>query len=439
MKQVFVFVFLCSAMIIHGQNVGIGTTTPDAKLEIKHSSESQASLTITDTSTIYKGWIQFRKPNSSNTLDIFGFGEADAPSETQSLSFNTDSLLNIMTIRGNGNIGINKAYPESKLEIVHNGTILKKHISLVESEDDYSRIGFKNINGESFQIAAYKGAELGGSLDEFNVYSSSNNSNVLSITGQGDMSFQRALKPNNQAGTAGQVLQSNGATSSPTWVTLGNSGCMQNLVRYVGSSTTNGQTSSTWEVPAGITKIYVEIWGGGGGGFQAYNAVEHKGGGGAGYAASYFNVTPEQEIMLSIGGGGNYGTPTVAAENGGDTQIEVDTETLSVSGGGAASGAMTGSPGIGLSSYPAIYTAGSRGTTSKVEYNYNTSTGEYKVVNGCTGGNAGNTNQTGALGSNTYFYNNSLYSTDPAIQARIPGGGGQATGRGGAGLIIIYY
>jgi hypothetical protein len=439
MKRFSIFLLLFSTDFLYGQNVGIGTTTPEGKLEIKHSSETQASLTITDTSTYFKGWIQFRKPNSSNTFDILGFGEGDAASEAQSLSFRTDSLVDIMTIRGNGNIGINKPDPESKLEIVHHSTIQNKHISLVESEDDYSRIGFKNANGESFQLAAYKGGDLSGSQDSFNIYSTANSSNVLSVNGQGDMSFQRALKPNNQAGTAGQVLQSNGATSSPSWVTLGNSGCMQNLARYVGPATTNGQTSTSWEVPIGVTKIYAEIWGGGGGGFQAYNAVEHKGGGGAGYAASFFSVTPEQEIFLNIGGGGNYGTPTVAGENGGDTEIVVGSEILLVSGGGAANATMTGTPGIGLSTYPAIYTSGNRGSTAKVEYNYNTTTGEYKVVNGCTGGNAGNTTQTGASGSNTYFYNNTLYSTDPSTEARIPGGGGQATGRGGAGLIIIYY
>ena len=55
-------------------------------------------------------------------------------------------------------------------------------------------------------------------------------------------------------------------------------------------------------VPAGVTKIFVEAWGGGGGGFTTgASYVQSKGGGGAGYAAAYIDVSEGQVVNMNVG------------------------------------------------------------------------------------------------------------------------------------------
>lgn len=73
--------------------------------------------------------------------------------------------------------------------------------------------------------------------------------------------------------------------------------------------------SSTWTVPAGVTRIEVLVVAGGGGG-----GSEHGGGGGAGgvvYVSDYA-VTPTTSISYTIGAGGAGGTYSVTNGGGGD-------------------------------------------------------------------------------------------------------------------------
>ena len=72
---------------------------------------------------------------------------------------------------------------------------------------------------------------------------------------------------------------------------------------------TSWDTASTanYTVPAGITQLFVECWGGGGAGKGFPNATATKtgaGGAGGGYSASLLNVTPGQIFPYSCGGGG---------------------------------------------------------------------------------------------------------------------------------------
>ena len=62
----------------------------------------------------------------------------------------------------------------------------------------------------------------------------------------GNLKFSGALKPNNLAGTAGQVLTSQGASTAPTWVTLssgiGGSGTASYIPKFNASTTTLGNS-----------------------------------------------------------------------------------------------------------------------------------------------------------------------------------------------------
>jgi len=246
------------------------------------------------------------------------------------------------------------------------------------------------------------------------------------------------------AGTAGQVLQTNGS-AAPTWV---NNGALSKIVVY--------NTGSGSYVPtAGTTAILVKIVGGGGAGGAAnwYNCAGNNmmgsGGGAGGYceglittlAASYnyavgaAGVT--NTVCLSTGGsGGNTTFGSFIANGGaGGTQFRGDTGRLIAGGaGGTASGGSvnaTGSNG-GAATSDAIST-----TVSTVVYRLSLS-------------GSGGSSYFGSGGAGFIVKGTSLAGY-PGIAPGSGGGGSAADsnnassitaggpgGAGAAGIIIIY-
>ena len=95
--------------------------------------------------------------------------------------------------------------------------------------------------------------------------------------------------------------------------------------------------STTFNVPTGVTSVWVLVvaGGGGGGGIVSYAG----GGGGAGgfVEVPSYPVTPGGSVSLSVGNGGAVGTPT--GSNGGNSTFG---SLIAVGGGG---GGTTNSPG----------------------------------------------------------------------------------------------
>lgn len=112
--------------------------------------------------------------------------------------------------------------------------------------------------------------------------------------------------------------------------------------------------SGTWLVPAGVTSVYAENWGGGGGGASVNVKALGAGGGGGEYAADTVSVIPGTKVPVSIGAGGYGGetSPTVELFTAagihpwvcpdGVTQAEIETW-----GAGAAGAAGGGGGGGG--------------------------------------------------------------------------------------------
>ena len=95
--------------------------------------------------------------------------------------------------------------------------------------------------------------------------------------------------------------------------------------------------SSPWTVPAGVTQIKVEVWGGGGAGGGCNSAIGTSygsGGGGGAYSTATINVTNGDIFTIVKGAGG-----TAASDaNGGNGTAS------SVSG---TPGSVTANPGLG--------------------------------------------------------------------------------------------
>lgn len=97
----------------------------------------------------------------------------------------------------------------------------------------------------------------------------------------------------------------------------------------------------TFTVPAGITMIHVQAWGGGGGGGGASSGASAGAGGGAGgYAEGVYTVTPGQVIAVAVGLGGLGGnTAGSDGQNGGSTSVG---SLLSIPGGTGGKGGVGG-------------------------------------------------------------------------------------------------
>jgi gliding motility-associated-like protein len=188
-----------------------------------------------------------------------------------------------------------------------------------------------------------------------------------------------------------------------------------NILHGFGQTVVVTNPASPWTVPAGVTSIKVEVWGGGGSGggcnstlFTSYGS----GGGGGAYNVSTISVSSGQTYTITIGTGGTAGSD--ANGNPGTAS--------SVSGSG---GSVTANPG--LSGARRGGTAGTGGTGG---FN-NGGNGGLATSNGAGGGGgAGNATPSGS-GNGGNGSNNAAGS---AGSGALPGGAGGANRTGnGAG------
>lgn len=164
-------------------------------------------------------------------------------------------------------------------------------------------------------------------------------------------------------------------------------------------------SGQSWTVPAGVTTIYVKMWGAGGGGGSHGGWSFGSPGGGGGHTRGFITVTPGQILGLVVGGGGRavdsyqaYGGGGVRSVSGNygaggggytgifDTIISNGYE-LMVAGGGGGGGASRANAGNfggggggavgqdGSAQYDGYYSYRGRGAT--------------QTAGGSGGGNAG--------------------------------------------------
>ncbi len=228
-----------------GQNIGIGTITPTAKLQINHKNTgSSPALTLFDSAAGTGSKLLFTKQSQGTNFSIVS--TIDLLAAYSFLDFRTSFASGIL-LKADGKVGIGNTNPLAKLDV---------------------------SGGVKIQDTLNVGSHL----------------NVEGI-----------LKINGNAGTPNQVLVSNGTSSSPSWqdiapVPTG----FQNFVvfeAFLGVS--------TWQVPANITKIIFEGWSGGGtAGLNQYGTFENYRGGGSGaYFKTIVNVTAGQAFRIHVPSG----------------------------------------------------------------------------------------------------------------------------------------
>ena len=152
-------------------------------------------------------------------------------------------------------------------------------------------------------------------------------------------------------GTAGEVLNTNGAGADPSWGT--------------GSQPPTTQiftASGTWNRPTGCVTVDVTVVGpgGGGGGSSNNNGTAGGGGGAGGTARALIDVSGIATSTITVGTGGGGGSGTGNGSQGSSASVWADgTNTLT---GGAGDGGAQGQGSAGL-------TAGGTATGGDININ----------------------------------------------------------------------
>ena len=212
----------------------------------------------------------------------------------------------------------------------------------------------------------------------------------------------------------------------------------------IGQTVVLTNPASPWTVPAGVTSIKVEVWGGGGGGGGTLFTATGGGGGGGAYNSVTWNVNSSQSYTITIGSGGGSGN------DGNPTTVIGPAGTISANPGKAGGGSLGGAGAAGAGGTGGLHSGGAGGSGS----------------NGAGGGGGAGNNGDGVDGTNTARGTGGMGSpnTSPYIggdgadpitsngtgkNGAAPGGGGGGGkssglsssngGTGGAGQVVITY
>jgi hypothetical protein len=244
---------------------------------------------------------------------------------------------------------------------------------------------------------------------------------------KGNVNISGTIKANGIAGTNGQVLMSTGTGLS--W------GSQMNYKKCVMFNTPG---SSTWTVPAGVTEVMVELWGGGSGG-TAFN-----GGTSGGYARTVQTVSPGYTISYTVGNGSTWGAATSA--NGGNTQATLPYGYFSASGGGGIGGSTTRGTVTSGTGYltEVFYCYGNMGEPTISYFGQKNSTTFVETKKFGAGGQpVGFLNTRPVEGDVVVYENGSAVSANNSQSSRLPGAGGAAGNgsgwAGGIGMVIFWY
>ncbi|TAE23672.1 MAG: hypothetical protein EAZ91_21745 [Cytophagales bacterium] len=201
-----------------------------------------------------------------------------------------------------------------------------------------------------------------------------------------------------------------------------------------------------WTVPAGVTRILTEVWGGGQGGnyyrFVNGGLLLAKGGNAGAYARGFMAVTPGTTLTLTVGTGGQRAADNYEPGSGGETWVQSATSFIRARGG-ATNGGNTANyfiygdaVGFGVS--------GSDGTDVTISYGQQSATNYILLVKCGDGGTAYGAQRSG-VGEQFSSLNSSalLYRTGSGGKGSFPGGGGGAGyiigGEGAPGLITLRW
>ncbi len=270
--------------------------------------------------------------------------------------------------------------------------------------DSYSEFGGKVYILDSMQVNSRAAFGAKVFIQDSLTVNGSLNTNGLDV--YGNINLTGNIKLNGVVGTSGQVLGVN-PSGNPAWINIPNTG-FSNFQVF--------NSSGNFTVPAGVTKLMVEVWGAGGAGSGTPGAgFGGSGGGGGGFGKGIFSVLPATLYTVTIGAGGT-GVINGSGNAGGTSSFDV---LISAFGGGG--GPFGGGHGSGGS------TSGSAAFS----------------IPGGFGGNGGNNSPNGSGGDGGVGGSG---APGGGGSGTAPGGGGSGTGvpgsaggNGGNGRVVVWW
>ena len=204
--------------------------------------------------------------------------------------------------------------------------------------------------------------------------------------------------------------------------------------------TKNGTATNKFTVPAGVTQVTVEAWGGGGKGGSRTSAGSSGGGGGGAYAKKTITVVSGTTYDLQVGSGSTATATTTAS----DSWFVNATTVLAKGGNSVANNTLTGASGgagaptsIGDTGFVFAGGKGATGTgtqsggggssagTALKGTDALTRTGAIAPAGGGNGGNGRNSNNNGRTGDNPGGGGGGAYRESSGSNSGGNGGNGQ--------------
>jgi hypothetical protein len=169
--------------------VAIGTNNPTGLLNIHGDSNTGLPQLLLSESEGDFARLSFKNTaaTAKNWSIAGGLHPTDANSRLNFWYWNGTAGADLMSITGNGNIGIGTSTPHASLEIQGNSNVNSPQLLLSESEGDYARLTFKNnaTNTKHWAIAGRPDPADANSRLNFWYWNGTTGADLMSITGDG--------------------------------------------------------------------------------------------------------------------------------------------------------------------------------------------------------------------------------------------------------------
>ena len=212
MKVLLFFAMLMLSISATAQNVGIGTITPAARLEVHDNVNSALRVSSGNRNDSSRLMLSNRDNlNAGTDYSIIAVKDQGLTIATRSdvSANNSDSLL---VLKANGRLGLGVKNPAAKLDV--DGGIKIAGFNSIElgggvagKEPNAGKIGYRTFTNDALEIV---GAGTSSTDRKVFVYAEGG------ATFNGPLNSLGPIQINGNSGTAGQVLSSNG-TSAPSW------------------------------------------------------------------------------------------------------------------------------------------------------------------------------------------------------------------------------
>ena len=377
------------------QSVGIGTTSPSARLEVKGSSSDNATININNNSgNIWKLW----NDNGASGLNIQYNGSTKVVVDSTgnviiggtSTSTNNGSVSTILNVYGGNNVVVGSVSTN-----VGFGLCLEASRTSRTSSARFAQISLASDASDNGSIYFYT-APAGSGVSE-----------RMRIDSTGLQSYN----------IAGFAFTQFSGVYTPTGKTR---------VTYVATG-----AQQTFVVPAGITNIFVKLWGAGSGGGMSGGWSFGSPGGGGGHSYGIIPVTPLATYYIVVGAAGQttYASTTTLGYGGGGG-LSTNTDNRWASSGGGYTGIFNN---VTPSQGAALLIAGGAGGGGASRQGYGNGGGAGGGSTGQQGGSPYDAKSAYGGGGGTQSAGGVAGTGSNAGGALFGGAGGNANAYGGGG------